>query len=230
MTKRTFMKVREQILNSMERTCSLSAVIQTGLQNFSIRKKREVIQLYQKTMGAETAGVLSTMVLGDRQLLEPEIKSLYQKTGISHILAISGLHVSIIGMGFYKMLQKQRVPLLLRSTLSAVAILVFAVLSGAGVSTKRAVLMFLLLLFGGVIGRSYDSLTGLALAAIFFIMGKSVCLCLYRIYPFILSSLRCQCVCHSVEKHGHSKGDQRADMCQRMHSGIYDPGHCILLF
>ena len=86
-------------------------------------------------MGAETAGVLSTMVLGDRQLLEPEIKSLYQKTGISHILAISGLHVSIIGMGFYKMLPKQRVPLLLRSTLSAVAILVFAVLSGAGVSS-----------------------------------------------------------------------------------------------
>ena len=106
---------------------------------FLYQKKREVIQLYQKTMGAETAGVLSTMVLGDRQLLEPEIKSLYQKTGISHILAISGLHVSIIGMGFYKMLQKQRVPLLLRSTLSAVAILVFAVLSGAGVSTKRAV-------------------------------------------------------------------------------------------
>ena len=134
---------------------------------FLYQKKREVIQFYQKTMGAETAGVLSTMVLGDRQLLEPEIKSLYQKTGISHILAISGLHVSIIGMGFYKMLQKQRVPLLLRSTLSAVAILVFAVLSGAGVSTKRAVLMFLLLLFGGVIGRSYDSLTGLALAAIF---------------------------------------------------------------
>ena len=48
------------------------------------------------------------------------------------------------------------------------AILVFAVLSGAGVSTKRAVLMFLLLLLGGVIGRSYDSLTGLALAAIFY--------------------------------------------------------------
>lgn len=153
---------------------------------FLYQKKREVIQLYQKTMGAETAGVLSTMVLGDRQLLEPEIKSLYQKTGISHILAISGLHVSIIGMGFYKMLQKQRVPLLLRSTLSAVAILVFAVLSGAGVSTKRAVLMFLLLLLGGVIGRSYDSLTGLALAAIFLLWENPF---VYAYTGFILSFL-----------------------------------------
>lgn len=98
----------------------------------------------------------------------------------------TGLHVSIIGMGFYKMLQKQRVPLLLRSTLSAVAILVFAVLSGAGVSTKRAVLMFLLLLFGGVIGRSYDSLTGLALAAIFLLWENPF---VYAYTGFILSFL-----------------------------------------
>lgn len=153
---------------------------------FLYQKKREVIQLYQKTMGTETAGVLSTMVLGDRQLLEPETKSLYQKTGISHILAISGLHVSIIGMGFYKILQKRRVPLLLRSTLSAVVILVFAVLSGAGVSTKRAVFMFLLLLLGGVIGRSYDSLTGLALAAIFLLWENPF---VYAYTGFILSFL-----------------------------------------
>ena len=38
LTKRTFMKVREQTLNSMEKPYSLSAVIQTGLQNSSIRK------------------------------------------------------------------------------------------------------------------------------------------------------------------------------------------------
>ncbi len=115
---------------------------------FLYQKKREVIQLYQKNDGSRNRrGVEYHGVRETDSCLEPEIKSLYQKTGISHILAISGLHVSIIGMGFYKMLQKQRVPLLLRSTLSAVAILVFAVLSGAGVSTKRAVLMFLLLLF-----------------------------------------------------------------------------------
>lgn len=66
------------------------------------------------------------------------------------------------------------------------AILVFAVLSGAGVSTKRAVLMFLLLLFGGVIGRSYDSLTGLALAAIFLLWENPF---VYAYTGFILSFL-----------------------------------------
>lgn len=150
------------------------------------QKRSEIIQLYKKAMGADTAGVLGTMVLGDRQLLEPEIKSLYQKTGISHILAISGLHVSIIGMGLYKMLQKQRIPLFFRSLASAGAVLVFAVLSGAGISTKRAVLMFCMLLLGGVIGRSYDSLTGLAAAAIFLLWENPF---VYAYTGFILSFL-----------------------------------------
>ena len=44
-------------------------------------------------------GVLSAMILGEKSGLDAEVKSLYQKAGISHILAISGLHVSFLGMG-----------------------------------------------------------------------------------------------------------------------------------
>ena len=53
-----------------------------------------------------TAGVLSSMLLGDKSYLDDEIKDLYQVSGISHILAISGLHISIVGMAFYKLLTK----------------------------------------------------------------------------------------------------------------------------
>ena len=58
-----------------------------------------------------TAGVLSSMLLGDKSYLDDEIKDLYQVSGISHILAISGLHISIVGMAFYKLLRKRRVEL-----------------------------------------------------------------------------------------------------------------------
>lgn len=54
-----------------------------------------------------TAGVLSSMLLGDKSYLDDEIKDLYQVSGISHILAISGLHISIVGMAFYKLLRKE---------------------------------------------------------------------------------------------------------------------------
>lgn len=54
-----------------------------------------------------TAGVLSSMLLGDKSYLDDEIKDLYRVSGISHILAISGLHISIVGMAFYKLLRKE---------------------------------------------------------------------------------------------------------------------------
>lgn len=129
-------------------------------------KKEEMKQVYLEILGEKNAGILSTMALGDRELLSDEIKDIYQSAGISHILAISGLHISMIGMGMYRLLQKCGLPPILKTALSTGLMAGFAVLVGAGVSTKRAVLMFFMLLLGNLIGRSYDSLTALGLAAI----------------------------------------------------------------
>lgn len=49
--------------------------------------------------------------LGDRSAMDPKIKELYQVNGIAHILAISGLHLSFLGTGFYQFLRKRAVPI-----------------------------------------------------------------------------------------------------------------------
>lgn len=46
------------------------------------------------------------MLLGNKTDLEAETRSLYQKSGMSHLLAISGLHVSVFGMSLYRFLRK----------------------------------------------------------------------------------------------------------------------------
>ena len=45
---------------------------------------------------------MSAILIGDKSELDEEIKDLYQKSGIGHILAISGLHMSFIGIGLYR--------------------------------------------------------------------------------------------------------------------------------
>ena len=52
---------------------------------------------------AKDDGVLSAMLLGDKTELDSEIKSLYQAAGIAHVLAISGLHISLLGMTLYRL-------------------------------------------------------------------------------------------------------------------------------
>ena len=48
----------------------------------------------------ENAGIFKAMLLGLKGDIPDEVYALYQESGISHLLAISGLHVSMLGMGF----------------------------------------------------------------------------------------------------------------------------------
>ena len=57
--------------------------------------------------GEEDAGILCAMLLGDRSLLSDDMRSLYQRNGISHIMAISGLHISIFGMTLFGLLKRR---------------------------------------------------------------------------------------------------------------------------
>lgn len=108
-------------------------------------------------------GVLSAMLLGEKSGLEEEVKTLYQRAGISHILAISGLHVSLLGLGFYRLLRKR---LHLRYLTAAMGTSLFlcsyAWMSGNGVSTRRAVGMCVFVLIADVTGYAYDMLSALA--------------------------------------------------------------------
>lgn len=53
--------------------------------------KYHLAGLYEQALGVREGGVLSTMLLGEKNLLDAEIKQLYRTAGISHILAISGV-------------------------------------------------------------------------------------------------------------------------------------------
>ncbi|MEH2942081.1 DNA internalization-related competence protein ComEC/Rec2 [Lachnospiraceae bacterium KK002] len=126
--------------------------------------RRRLRNTYQQCMSEKNAGLMADMTLGDKSLLEQESKDLYQAAGIGHILAISGLHVSLFGMGLYRLLQKCSCPFFLRILLSAGLVCSFGLLSGMEISTFRAVCMFCLSLSARFLGCSYDSLTSLGVA------------------------------------------------------------------
>ena len=59
---------------------------------------------------AKEASVMQTLLLGEKEELDAEVKALYQKNGIAHILSISGLHITLLGMGVYRLLKKLGLP------------------------------------------------------------------------------------------------------------------------
>lgn len=136
------------------------------IQDWLYQRRQQMKEVFRQAMGARTGGVLSTMLLSDKEYLDAEVKQLYQQTGISHILAISGLHISMIGMGLYHLLEKLRMPIVPKYIMSVLGITFFSIMIGGGVSTQRAVYMFYALMLGRLIGRSYDLPCALSFAAI----------------------------------------------------------------
>lgn len=94
----------------------------------------------------EVAALSAALIYGDQGLMSPELVENYQKMGISHLLAISGLHVSLlVGMIFYLGIRVG----ITRGKMTSMLLFilpVYAVLTGGSPSVLRSVLMIFLIL------------------------------------------------------------------------------------
>ncbi len=136
--------------------------------------RRQISARLDELFDAESAGVMKAMLLGERGFLPEELKDLYRMSGIVHILAISGLHISFIGMGLFRILRKGMYRLLLLyiritdrrasillmnlvpALISGAVIIAYGIMTDAGPSAVRAILMFLLHITSFLLQRTYD--------------------------------------------------------------------------
>ena len=128
--------------------------------------RRHMEHIFDQTMSEKDASIMKAMVLGNKTELDKESKELYQRSGISHILAISGLHISLIGMGLYELLRRIRVPVWISAGVAVCAMIMYGDMVGMSSSAYRAIFMFALKMGAEIIHRTYDMLTALALAAV----------------------------------------------------------------
>lgn len=142
------------------------------LEEFLSQLRYESEVLFRKLLGEKNGATASAMVLGRKKGMDSEVKALYQGAGISHLLAISGLHLSLIGAGLFGLLKKVRLPVTLSAGISNLILIVYAQLTGMGISTRRALVMFLLFLAAGLLKRTPDLPTSLAVAALLLLVPK----------------------------------------------------------
>ena len=121
---------------------------------------------------AKEASVMQTVLLGEKEELDAEVKALYQKNGIAHILSISGLHITLLGMGVYRLLKRLGLPVRAAAVGGAMLLLMYGVMVGMNVSASRAIGMYLLQMLGIFVGRTYDMLTGLGLMALLLVIQE----------------------------------------------------------
>lgn len=111
------------------------------------------------------ASILAKMLLGEGGV-DAVIRDLYQSAGIAHILSISGLHISMIGMGIFYLLRKCGMGLKSAALLGATVIIFYGMLTGFGVSACRAIGMYLIHMLGEIWGKTYDMLTAMGVLGV----------------------------------------------------------------
>ena len=115
----------------------------------------------------ETAAFLKSLFLGERSGMTLSEKSLYQSAGISHILAISGLHLSLLGEFFYRLLRKVKLSSLLSSLITSFFLFSYFLFTGSSHSAFRALFMLFLRFAAIQLGKGKDLLSQLSFALLF---------------------------------------------------------------
>lgn len=133
------------------------AGIREWLYRVRMSWKRRLYEVFPE----KEASIMAAVLLGEKGDVDAEIKALYQRNGIVHILSISGLHITIIGMGIYKLLRRMGLPVWAAAFCGGIVLVLYGMMTGFGVSVCRAVGMYLLRMLALLIGRTYDMLTAL---------------------------------------------------------------------
>ena len=111
----------------------------------------------------DTAGFAKALLLGDRTGIDYETNTAFKVSGISHIIAVSGLHVSILFGLIYILTFKRRV---LTALIGIPCVLIFVAIAGFSPSVTRAGIMQCLMMLALLFDREYDPLTALGFSAL----------------------------------------------------------------
>lgn len=130
------------------------------------RVRERMDAVYRYILSENEYGLLKAMFLGDKTELSSEEKRLYEENGVAHLLAISGLHVSIVGGMLFRFLRKRKFSYAVSCICSSFVLLFYAIMTGFGNSVFRAVIMFLFFLLAQYFGAEYDMVSSMSLAGI----------------------------------------------------------------
>ncbi|MEE0013637.1 MAG: DNA internalization-related competence protein ComEC/Rec2 [Lachnospiraceae bacterium] len=134
--------------------------------------KTEMMNRCEKIYPDEEAGILEAMLFGEKSELSGDIKELYQAAGISHVLVISGLHISLLALAVAGILRRLGFPMPVWVILSVGVLAGYGILIGQPTTAVRALLMFFVLQGARLLGRSYDLLSALAFAGILMLLDN----------------------------------------------------------
>ncbi len=150
-------------------------VVKVGKNNEIInmyisRLRLSIKRKFNKYLPEDVANMCIALTLGDKNQLDKNIQNEFSDTGLSYILAISGMHLNYIILFFSictRIFSKRKQQIII-----CILIVVFSIVSGSSYSIVRACIMTVLFYISKLIHRKSDSLTNLCIASILILISN----------------------------------------------------------
>lgn len=161
------------VIFSSDSESQLSVVEYTDDSGIEIAMKKingYLSDILTDNIGGEEGNLSSALLLGNKSLLSSQSERDFRRVGASHVLALSGMHMSII-MGFAMFILR---PVFKKRSVLIAILSVFAVfylvLTGFSVSATRSVIMLLMVYIAFIVSGVSDSLTALSFAGFLIVL------------------------------------------------------------
>lgn len=134
--------------------------------------REKVSNVICKALPPEEASILVGIITGDKSEIDEETRTDYMRTGLSHILSVSGLHVGFLMILITGLLKPLRLRQKTEAAVVLAAILYYILLIGAPLPSVRAFIMLSVLMLGKLAGREYNLLSSVSFAALLILVFK----------------------------------------------------------
>ncbi|KUO73611.1 MAG: hypothetical protein APF77_15440 [Clostridia bacterium BRH_c25] len=166
--------------------------------------REKVRSAINEALPADEAAILIGIITGDKTGIDEDTRDAYMRTGLSHILSVSGLHVGFLMLLLTYALMPFKMEKRLQGMIIILTVTYYVLLIGAPLPSVRALIMLAVLMGGKAVGRDYDLLASVSFAAMVMLLFKPLAVhdpgfiisfgAMYSIaflYPVFHSMLRC---------------------------------------
>ena len=163
-------EVRYAMASGVHSYGELTACEVVGHRDFPIKEAvtalREHLREYViKTLGTESGGLFLALFAADRSLLDGKLSLDFRRIGISHLLALSGMHLAILSLLIHRLLSFLKVKKISRTVILMLFVILYMTFTGFPPSVVRAGVMLLFTSLYYLLALPRDSLTILCVSA-----------------------------------------------------------------
>lgn len=141
------------------------SMLQRARLRLALTRSKLIEHINTTGLHGDQLSLISAMLLGDKSGLSKQLRQDYSDSGVSHLLALSGLHLSIIYFMLTLLFPRRRMKFVSQLTILS-AVWIYVLLVGASASVVRAATMLTIYSLVSVMGNGRQSLNTLAAAAV----------------------------------------------------------------